>query len=1035
MSNLAVGIYEQILDEQLKDLLDANPDLKPVLRKIDDELAPHIYSQFVGKLLTQALQITKKELRISLINRMLELLGETDGLDYLQRCRLLSDEKNLLTEVRNSVKEYARPETPLSSSALLTGQGIDPPLEHELRAEMLTADRVDILISFIKWSGLRLLMPAFERMAKENVPVRIISTSYMGASDPSALEWLSKQGNINVRVSYDTGGTRLHAKAYHFVRNSGYSTAYIGSANMSHSAMTQGLEWTVKVTAQDMPHILERFVADFAAYWESPEFEPFTEQDFDRFKRAVNDFRQRVTSGPQFFADITPRPFQLRILESLAAARQNNSMRNLVVAATGTGKTVVSALDYKRFVDEAGRKEKLLFVVHRKEILQQALGCFRSVMRDQNFGELLIDGIEPQEWEHVFASVQSLRTRQPWNQLGADHFRFVIVDEAHHGTASSYRPLFQYLKPEILLGLTATPERTDGSQILPDFGEHFAAEIRLPEALEEKLLCPFHYFGVSDNIDLDDDRFWRNGKYDQRELENVLTGDDIRAKQRVDLVLQAIHKYQPDLDGVRAVGFCAGTKHAHYMADHFNRVGIKAAEILGSTPKEQRAQRLSDFKDGKISFLFTVDVLSEGVDVPEINMVLFLRPTESLTVFLQQLGRGLRHAPGKDCLTVLDFVGQTHRKYRLDTKFKALLSRQRQRIDSEIENDFPNLPPGCSIILERIARERILQKIKTVLSDLQQFIPETIQTWDSRSSLPLTFGNFIEETGLSPIDVLKKKTWTQWKSVSTNQPPPDDHDLNEGRKALIRLATRSDPEFLSAVEDVANAVNVQETVEKYGSSMGTALHYTMWGQKAAKVGVSNIQESLEKWSSNQSIARDAKEIVIWRKRIQPYPLREIKLPFSCFLKLHAAYDIREINAALRQNSLKTPGQTGVGVLHNSELKVYAHLVTFRKVEKDFTPTTLYKDYPISLVQLHWESQSTATQSTPTGQNYIHFKKRGYTILFFARLEKQIDGVAAPFVYLGPTSQLLSYEGNRPIRMVWELEYPMPAALFEEARPS
>ena len=330
MSNLAVGIYEQILDEQLKDLLDANPDLKPVLRKIDDELAPHIYSQFVGKLLTQALQITKKELRISLINRVLELLGETDGLDYLQRCRLLSDEKNLLTEVRNSVKEYARPETPLSSSALLTGQGIDPPLEHELRAEMLTADRVDILISFIKWSGLRLLMPAFERMAKENVPVRIISTSYMGASDPSALEWLSKQENINVRVSYDTGGTRLHAKAYHFVRNSGYSTAYIGSANMSHSAMTHGLEWTVKVTAQDMPHILERFVADFAAYWESPEFEPFTEQDFDRFKRSVNDFRQRVTSGPQFFADITPPPFQLRILESLAAARQNNSMLSLI---------------------------------------------------------------------------------------------------------------------------------------------------------------------------------------------------------------------------------------------------------------------------------------------------------------------------------------------------------------------------------------------------------------------------------------------------------------------------------------------------------------------------------------------------------------------------------------------------------------------------------------------------------------------------------------------------------------------------------
>lgn len=932
MDSLAVGIYEKVLDEELKELIDANPDLKPVLRKIDDEVAPHMYAQFVGKLLAQALHITKKELRVTLINRLLEMLCKTDGLDYLQRRRLLGDEKNLLTEIRKTGSKHPRPETPLSTSALLTGQGIDPPLEHELRAEMLTADRVDILISFIKWSGLRLLMPAFERLAKENIPVRIISTSYMGASDPAALEWLARQKNISVRVSYDTGGTRLHAKAYHFIRNTGYSTAYIGSANMSHSAMTQGLEWTVKVTAQDMPHILERFVADFAAYWESSEFEPFQEHNFSRFRSAINDYRQRAIRGPYFFADITPRPFQLRILEALAAARQNNSMRNLVVAATGTGKTVVSALDYKRYIDESGKKEKLLFVVHRKEILEQALSCFRTVLRDQNFGELLVDGNEPQNWEHVFASVQSLGTRQPWNRLGADYFKFVIVDEAHHGKAASYRPLFDLLSPEILLGLTATPERTDGSQILPDFGDHFAAEIRLPEALEEKLLCPFHYFGVSDNVNLDDDRFWRNGKYDQRELEKILTGDDIRAKQRADLVLQAIFKYQPDLDGVRAVGFCAGTKHAHYMADFFNRVGINAAEILGSTAKEARAQRLSDFRAGKISFIFTVDVLSEGVDVPEINMVLFLRPTESLTVFLQQLGRGLRHTPGKDCLTVLDFVGQTHRKYRLDNKFAALLSRQRQRIDREIESDFPNLPPGCSIILERVARERILKKIKDSLKELQRYIPEVIQTWDSHFNLPLTFGNFIEKTGLSSIDVLKKKTWTHWKLIASNQAGPTDPNLQEGQKALIRLATRSDPELLSAVEDLASTDKLSEAEEKYGRSISTALHYVLWGQKAEKVGVCSIRESFEKWSRNSSIAKDAAEIAVWRKRIQPYPLREIKLSFPCFLKLHAAYDIREINAALGQNSLERPGQTGVGVLHNSDLKAYAHLITFRKVE-------------------------------------------------------------------------------------------------------
>ena len=361
MNELPSGVYERLLDEELQEILSAYPDLTPVLRSIDDESAPHSYAQFIEQILQRALRITKKEKRIELVNRVITLLSATDGLEYLTRKKLLGGDKGLLIEVGAPVSGFTRPQTPLSTSMLLTGQGADPSLDHELRAEMATADRVDILVSFIKWSGLRLLVPAFERLGEANVPVRILSTSYMGASDPAAMEWLAKQANIKVRVSYDTGGTRLHAKAYHFVRKSGFSTAYIGSANMSHSAMTQGLEWTVKATAQDMPHVLERFVAEFSAYWESEDFEPFHEHDFDRFRRAINAYRSRAKGGPQFFAEITPRPFQLRILEALEAARQASSNRNLVVAATGTGKTVISALDYKRYSEATGTKEPLLF--------------------------------------------------------------------------------------------------------------------------------------------------------------------------------------------------------------------------------------------------------------------------------------------------------------------------------------------------------------------------------------------------------------------------------------------------------------------------------------------------------------------------------------------------------------------------------------------------------------------------------------------------------------------------------------------------
>ncbi|MGM0986456.1 MAG: DUF3427 domain-containing protein [Pseudomonadota bacterium] len=1038
MERLPEGLYERLLDEALREQLRAHPELKPVLRKLDDETAPHAYAQFLGQLLYQALRILDDKSRLPLLNRLIELISATDGLDYLARKKLLEVDKPVLSELGNRHHRRPRPVTPLTTSALLTGLGHDPPLEHELRAEMATADSVDILVSFIKWSGLRLLMPALEHLAERCVPVRLISTSYMGASDPTALEWLAQQPNVTVRVSYDTGGTRLHAKAYHFRRESGYSTAYIGSANMSHSAMTQGLEWTVKVTAQDMGHILERFEAEFAAYWESDEFEPYTQEDFRRFREAIAAHKELAQGGATFFAEITPRPFQLRILEAIDAARQRGSHRNLVVAATGTGKTVISALDYRRVCEREAQRVSLLFVAHRKEILEQAQACFRTVLRDQNFGELWVAGEVPSEHCHLFASVQTLNRQRPWESLGTERFHYVVIDEAHHGTASSYRALLEALQPVVLLGLTATPERMDGSSILPDFDGDFAADIRLPEALEEKLLCPFHYFGVSDSADLSDDVLWRNGRYDARQLENLLTGDDFRARQRVDTVLQALERYQPDLQGVRAVGFCAGVRHAEYMADCFNQLGdqYRSAVLVGGTPRELRVERLRQFREGKLPFLFTVDVLSEGVDVPDINLVMFLRPTDSLTVFLQQLGRGLRHAPGKECLTVLDFVGQTHRRYRLDTKFTALLAGRRQRLDREVEADFPSLPPGCSIQLERVAREHVLGKIRAVLADLNQFIPETLRTWSEEVGKPLTFGRFLEVTGLSPGQVLSRRSWSEWKALADRQAMPVEPDIDQARKALPRIALRSDPCLLSAIEALGQPEGVEEVLERYDTSRQTALHYLLWGRKGGRVGVASLAQSLRKWRANPSIAADAAEIAAWRRAHQQVPIQRLnELPFDCELLLHGAYGLPEIKAALGLASLDRPGATGVGVIHAKEIRAYIHLVTFQKDERDFSPTTRYRDYPVSRTLLHWESQSNTAQASTTGQNYLHFEERGYTVLFFARLSKRIDGETAPFVFLGPAKSLKRYHGDRPIAMTWELAYPMPAELFEAARPA
>lgn len=1036
---LPEGLYDRLLDDELEALLAAQPELAPIFEKLDDESSSQAFSQFLGQVLLQALPIVKPDQRRSIVNRLIELLSSVDGLDYTQRKRLLGAPKTLLRQIHSGVpgKPFLEPATPLSVSSLLTGSANDPQLERELRAEMMTADRVDILVSFIKWSGLKLLLPALESLAERKVPVRIITTSYMGASDPHAVEWLAAQPCFSVRVSYDTERTRLHAKAYHFIRQSGYSTAYIGSANMSHPAMTSGLEWTVKVTAQDMPHILARFTAEFETYWSREEFVPFDLGQPTRFREAIA-YAKRTTpaDGPHFFADIKPHPFQERVLEALVAARLAGSSRNLVVAATGTGKTVMAAFDYLRFRMEHRSASRLLFVVHRKEILQQARDCFRAVLRDFNFGELLVDGETPSQWEHVFASIQSLNNRRPWDRLGPSHFDFVIVDEAHHGAASSYRPVFEHLRPKVLLGLTATPERTDGSSILPDFNNEFAAEIRLPEALEEKLLCPFHYFGVSDPVSVAEERFWKNGKYDANALEEIYSGDDLRAKLRLDAIWRSIKRYQPELVNTRAVGFCAGVRHAEYMAKNFRAAGQTAEVILGKTPSDVRSERMQCFRDGKLTFLFTVDVFSEGVDIPEINLVLFLRPTESLTVFLQQLGRGLRHAPEKECLTVLDFVGQSHPKYRIDRKFSALLRTTRRRIDQEIERDFPNLPPGCNIYLERVAREHVLSNIRQSLGNLRAFIPEAIQTFEAETQLALTFGNFIRETQLSPLEILGNRTWSEWKDLAHGTTLVQDPDLIDARKVLRRAVLRTDPDLLQrAIQICSQTVNDDSSSYGWRANEANMLHYLFWSQDGQGLGVSTHEASFRRWQQNRSAAADFVEIATWRLSQHPFPTQAVDVGIPCPLRVHAAYGLREITAAFGKANLETTGPAGTGVVHLKDQKAYLHLVTFRKDDKDFSPTTRYKDYPISRTRLHWESQGSVTQDSATGQNYIHFLERGYTILFFARLEKRIESEAAPFVFLGPATYLYSYESTRPIQMVWELKYPMPAEVFEAARPA
>ncbi|MBJ6727183.1 DUF3427 domain-containing protein [Geomesophilobacter sediminis] len=1037
--HLAHGIYEALLDEALQEALAKRPELRRIFGKIDPEEQPALYASFVAKVLEQALrEETDPEQRVVLCNRILGTVAAEPGRGHLEKRRLVPEPKPILLEItppNYNQTGLPRPHTSLAESSLFTGSPQEPQLVHELLEEMRSADGVDILVSFIKWSGLRLLMPAFEDLRERQVPVRLITTSYMGASDAPAVEWLAKLPNVQVRVSYDIERTRLHAKAYHFRRQSGFSTAYIGSANMSHAAITSGLEWNLKVTAQDMAHILEKFSVEFETYWNSREFALFDPERPELFRSALARAKDKGTRGSAIFFDLRPHPFQERILEALERERSGHDRwRNLVIAATGTGKTVVAAFDFKRFFEQRQRQARLLFLAHRQEILQQAQATFRNILRDQNFGELQVGPFQATRLEHLFCSVGMLASRRLWEQVGSGFYDYIVVDEAHHGTASSYRPIFDYFTPQILLGLTATPERLDGGNVAADFGNRFAAEIRLPEALEEKLLCPFHYFGIADPIAISGDQFWRNGKYDAAALENIYVLDQGRARQRVEAILTALHRYEPDVGTLKGIGFCVTIRHAEYMAEQFNQNGIKSAPFVSGIDTDQSAELLAKLRNGQLTFLFTVDKLSEGVDVPDINTVLFLRPTESLTVFLQQLGRGLRHAPGKECLTVLDFVGQAHRRYRIDTKLKSLLPRHRFSIDKEVEQDFPHLPAGCAIQLDRLSRQYVLENIRENLGRLAVQVPDRLQTFTSETGQELTFGNFIRYHDYEPEVLLAKESWTEWKAKAQLATIPVDPELARLKKALIRTTFINGPREAKLLREVIRKLaegEVSEALSLAGDSV-MLIYYRIWGEKGTNVGISTVQEAFTRLAGNPTICADLEEILDWALENSEVGGPQPELPFSCCLELGARYGLKEIQAAFGRATLESAGQTGVGVLHFPEMKAYVLLVTFQKTEKEFSPSTMYADYPISRDLLHWESQADTAQHHSTGQNLIHHLQRGYTVLVFVRDQKRRNNVTVPFTYLGPVERV-SYESERPIKFVWRLRHPMPVEIFEDNR--
>lgn len=1043
------GIYEELVTQLVSNKInELNRDSYYINKsKIDKEEASIIISRHLAKTIKGALDAMKNEtnlieLQIEIANKIIQFLkSELKSNDFDKDLIESGGEilKAVFTKIDAHFSDFdlhlkeITPYTRLTYSELFTGgSNTGLSLESELKKEILSSNKIDLLVSFIKFKGIIILEQELKEFTQRGGQLRVITTTYMGASDYKAIELLSKLENTQVKISYNTGNERLHAKAYLFYRNTGFHTGYIGSSNFSRSALTDGLEWNVKITTKEVGHIIDKFQKTFESYWQSDDFEIFDsaihkEKLIDSLNKGKSNSNGAV--NPAAYFDLKPYPFQFEILEKLEVERTvHNRNRNLVVAATGTGKTIISAFDYKNFRKE-NKSAKLLFLAHRKEILEQALSTFQGVLKDNNFGELWVDGKTPTNYEYVFASIQTLKNRLDDLELSKDFFDYIIIDECHHLTASSYRGIINYFTPKILLGLTATPERMDGGDIKEDFHNRIAAEIRLPEALNRKFLCPFQYFGITDSVDLTKVH-WEKGRYVASELSNIYTTNDRRVREIID----ALDKYTKDYNNVRALGFCVTIEHAKFMAEKFLLAGFKAG-YLTSANSNNRSEIRNQLLKKEINYLFVVDIFNEGVDIPEIDTVLFLRPTESLTVFLQQLGRGLRLADDKECLTVLDFVGNARPEYNFENKFRALIGKTSTPVKKEVEDNFPHLPLGCSIILEKKAKEFILNNITAATALNQNQLILKIKTFQHQTTLPLNLKNFAEFFDIPLQLIYKQSRKFGWKRLCQMAGIIDDFESENESQILSAmtnkwLSTASSSYFNFILKLAKKGFKIKiADLTKIEKTMALMLHYDVW-QSAG--GFKSLEDSINHIGKNKILVEEIVELMeILIDKID-FKEIEIDLPYNQPLKLHARYTRAQILAAFGLSSFAKKSSNREGVAKNDELNTELLFINLIKSEEDFSPTTMYDDYAINERLFHWQSQNSVGPNTPKGLSYITHKENQKKILLFVR-EKSSDefGNAMGYVFVGEGT-LNHYYDSKPMSVEWELKEPLPHFLWKDA---
>ena len=574
-------------------------------------------------------------------------------------------------------------------------------LLNELKQSLKQCKSFYFSVAFINYSGLQLLLDTLKEVKNKGIKGKIITTTYLNFTEPKALEKIQEFDNIDMKIFIADRAIGFHTKVYIFENEDNYKII-IGSSNITQSALKSNIEWNVKVVSKEDAPFIQDVLKEYNNLWDMSS--ELSDEVLQRYMLFLNEIKKTEMKRQRVFEDlkpINPNKMQERAMENLERLRAHGENKALVIAATGTGKTYMSAFDVMQY-----NPKKMLFIVHREEILKKAQQTFDKLLKNKNINVktgLFTGNSKNYEADYLFATIQTMS--RYYEEFDKDYFDYIIVDEAHHGASESYLRVLNYFKPSFTLGMTATPERCDSLSVFELFDNNVALEVRLHEALDEDLVIPFHYFGVTDidGVELDDVNLDDKSELAQR----------LMIHRRVDFIIEKMNFYGHDGNFRKALGFCVNIEHARYMADEFNKRGIKSIALSGSDSIEKRSEYIKCLESDKddLQIIFTVDIFNEGVDIPSVNTVLMLRPTNSPIIFIQQLGRGLRKSGSKEFLTVIDFIGNHNKTFLIAIALNGARYYDKDSLKVAVATDFIDIP-GCSHIqIDEISKERILEQI------------------------------------------------------------------------------------------------------------------------------------------------------------------------------------------------------------------------------------------------------------------------------------------------------------------------------------